>query len=298
MLEKSIREFKRLTYTEGVRSGLRFWCSSADAYVFSRLAQCLVYHRMNGYVLKKLNNSGVRMILNAADEGISQELMLKGSHEPLSTKILMENLREGMHVVEVGANLGYFALQEAKAIGPEGVVYAIEPVPENYFLLKHNVALNNLDNVQVFNLAVSGENGFLDLFLGRASNWASAIKTDLNISRKITVPAQSLDTFLEDKGRVDLVRMDVEGYETRIVEGMTETLKQKDLMLFMEIHPIFTDEREHLKLLERLDEAGFEPFAVVVGNHPGKLVKNVTSMESLIRNRYLRSTIFHGFFRN
>lgn len=298
MLERSIKEFKRLTFTEGVFSSLSFFYWSLDQYVFSRLAQRLVYNRMNGYVLKKLNNSSVRMILNASDTGISQELMRKGSHEPLSTKILMENLHEGMRIADVGANLGYFALQEAKVVGPKGVVYAIEPIPQNFFLLKHNVALNNLENIQVFNLAIGDTDGSLDLFLGCASNWASAFKTSINTDQKITVPSKRLDTFLKDKGKVDLVRMDVEGYETKIVDGMEETLKQKNLMLFMEIHPIFTGKNRCRAFLQKLDSFGFAPFAVVFGNHPGKLIKNVTDMKSLIRNDYLMSVIFHGFFRN
>lgn len=298
MLERSIKELKRLTFTEGVFSSLSFLSWSLDQYVFSRLAQRLVYDRMDGYVLKKLKNSSVRMILNASDTGISQELMRKGSHEPLSTKILMENLHEGMRIADVGANLGYFALQEAKVVGPKGVVYAIEPIPQNFFLLKHNVALNNLENIQVFNLAIGDEDGSLDLFLSYASNWASAFKTPINIDQKITVPSKRLDTFLKDKGKVDLVRMDVEGYETKIVDGMEETLKQKNLMLFMEIHPLFTGKDRCKEFLQKLDNFGFAPFAVVFGNHPGKLIKNVTDMKSLIRNDYLMSVIFHGFFRN
>jgi len=298
MLERSIKEIKRLTYTEGIFSSLSFISWSLDQYVFSRLAQRLIYNRMNGYVLKKLSNSSVSMILNANDPGISQELMLKGSHEPLSTKILMKNLHEGMRIADVGANLGYFALQEAKAVGPKGVVYAIEPIPQNFLLLKHNVALNNLKNTQVINMAIGDKDGSLDLFIGRASNWASAFKTPINTDQKITVPCQRLDTFLKDKGKVDLVRMDVEGYEAKIVDGMEETLKQKNLMLFMEIHPPFMGKASCKMFLQRLDSFGFAPFAVVFGNHPGKLIKNVTDMKSLIHNDHLMSVIFHGFFRN
>jgi len=296
MLERSIQELKRLTCTEGVFSSLSFLSWSLDQYVFSRLAQRLVYDRMNGYVLKKLDNSSVRMILNASDTGISQELMRKGSHEPLSTKILMENVHEGMRIADVGANLGYFALQEAKAVGPKGVVYAVEPVPSNWFLLKQNVALNNLSNVEVYNLAIGDRDGVLDMFLSGGSNWGSALRTTLNYDRKITVPCQRLDSLLKDKGKVDLVRMDVEGYEANIVDGMTETLKQKGLILFMELHPLFARKRCET-MLRKLDDYGFVPFAVV-GHYDARLVKNVKTIGDLLRDRYLMGTIFHGFFRN
>jgi FkbM family methyltransferase len=298
VLKKSIQELKRLTYTEGVYSSLRFCGSSLDKYMLSHLAQRFIYNRRKGYVFKKLKKLNINMILIANSVGISQELMYKGSHEPLSTKILRENLHEDMRIVDIGANLGYYALQEAKAVGPEGLVYAIEPVPHNYFILKHNVALNNLGNIQCFNLAIGDIDGSLELFLGKASNWGSAIKTPLTSNRKITVPSQRLDTFLKDKGKVDLVRMDVEGYETKIVESMTETLKQKNLMLFMEIHSIFLKREPCKALLQMLESYGFAPFAVVVGSHPCKLAKKVTDMKSLINNRYLMNMIFHAFFKN
>ena len=79
---------------------------------------------------------------------------------------------------------------------------------------------------------------------------------------------------------------------------MEETLKQKNLMLFIEIHPLFTGKNRCKAFLQKLDSFGFAPFAVVFGNHPGKLIKNVTDMKSLISNDYLMSVIFHGFFRN
>jgi FkbM family methyltransferase len=298
MLERTIKEFKRIVLTDGIFSSLNFLYWFLDDYFSSQLAQRLVYNRMNGYVVKKLNNSNVRMILNTNDQGISQELIRKGSHEPLSTKILMENLHEGMRIVDVGANLGYFALQEAKAVESKGRVYAIEPVPQNYFLLKQNTILNNLQNMKVFNLAIGDKDESLSLFLGKASNWASAFRTPINTERKITVPSMRLDTFLKNREKVDLIRMDVEGYEAKIVDGMEKTLKQKNLMLFMEIHPIFMGKKRCKELLRKLTNHGFTPFAVVFGNHPGKEIKSITSMKSLMRNDFLMKGIFHGFFRN
>jgi FkbM family methyltransferase len=296
MLERSIQELKRLALTEGVFSTLNFFQWSLNRYMFSHVVQPLVYKRMNGYVIKKLNNSSVRMILNANDSGISQELMYKGTHETLSTKILMENIREGMRIVDIGANLGYFALQEAKAVGPKGVVYAIEPVPSNWFLLKQNVALNDLSNVEVYNLAIGDKDGVLDMFMSGGSNWGSALRTTLNSDNKITVHCRRIDTLLKGKGKVDLVRMDVEGYESNVVDGMTETLKQKELMLFIELHPLFARKRCEA-VLRKLDDYGFVPFAVV-GNYDGRLIKDVKTIGDLLRNTYLMGTIFHGFFRN
>lgn len=296
MLEKSIREFKWFIDDGGIIGSLGFVYSSLDQYLFSRVIRRLIYDKMNGYVIKKLNNSSIKMILNANDTGISQELMRIGSHEPLSTKILMKNLHEEMNVVDIGANLGYFALQEAEVIGPKGLVYAIEPIPQNYLLLKKNIALNGFRNVRVFNLAIGNADGCLDLFLSPASNWASAFKTSLNTNQKLSVPSERLDTFLEGRGRVDLIRMDVEGYETNIIDGMEKTLKQKHLMLFIEVHPLFTGKEKCKRFLQKLGDYGFAPLAVVFGNHPGKLIENINDMKSLMHNDHLMNAIFHGFF--
>ena len=80
-----------------------------------------------------------RMYLNLNDPGISKTLAIVGKRELEHVYILKNELREGMTVWDIGANIGYYVLMEAKYVGSTGKVYAVEPSPSNYELLKKNL---------------------------------------------------------------------------------------------------------------------------------------------------------------
>ena len=94
----------------------------------------------NGYVEKEINGS--RMYLDPTDKGLSIDLLVDGIREPYITEVTKRELKQGQTVVDIGANIGYYALLEARQVGPTGRVYAIEPVPENFATLNKNVRLN------------------------------------------------------------------------------------------------------------------------------------------------------------
>ena len=91
----------------------------------------------DGLFLKEIH--GNKMYLDPSDIGLSKELLLSGTREELQTKIIKEMVKKGMVVLEIGANLGYYALIEASIIGKEGKIYAIEPVPRNFEILNKNI---------------------------------------------------------------------------------------------------------------------------------------------------------------
>ena len=78
----------------------------------------------------KVNNYKIKTIPN--DKGISSELLIYGNHEPLTTQIILEELSEGMNCIDIGSNIGYYALLESMKIGKSGMVWAIEPSPKNF----------------------------------------------------------------------------------------------------------------------------------------------------------------------
>jgi protein-L-isoaspartate O-methyltransferase len=84
------------------------------------------------------------MYLRIRDKGVSRQLALVGVREKFSTETLQGELREGDCVVDIGANIGYYALMEARLVGSYGKVYAIEPVSYNFQLLENNIQLKKL----------------------------------------------------------------------------------------------------------------------------------------------------------
>jgi FkbM family methyltransferase len=184
-------------------------------------------------------NKSYTMLLNPREEGIHRDLFIYKKREPLATDFLATSgiLKKGFNVLEAGANIGYYALLEWEIIKPSGVIYALEPATQNYEKLIDNITLNKPNNILPFKLALGDKEGKATLYLSKWSNWCTLNKN--NIQYQIgseTTPVTTLDKFLENKQKINFVRMDVEGYEYEILKGSTETLKE-NIVIQMEVHP-------------------------------------------------------------
>ncbi len=213
----------------------------------------------NRYIKKKILDNW--MYLDPNDLGISYDLFRNSVREPFATEFFRKWIKEGDVIVDIGANIGYYVLQEARLVGNSGRVYAIEPVAENVELLQKNIELNNYSNVETFELAIGPENKVLPIYLTPLRNWNSMLKikeSESLIKKKTFVKTVTLDKFLENKPLPNIVRMDVEGYEVEIIKGMKALLSSgKPLKLFIEIHPHIV--KEKIKdLLDTLKSFGFK----------------------------------------
>lgn len=215
---------------------------------------------------------GSTMYLNLDDFGLSKYLYLNGIREPECTKLMHQLLKPGMTIVEIGANIGYYALMEATHLGPTGKIYAIEPLPSNYDLLTKNVALNNYqDIIELHHLAISDKTGTTTLYVSDKHNLANMLNA--NADGAVEVPTQTLDEFMKDKHLPDLIRMDIEGYEYYILDGMKHTLQAcQNCTMFIEVHPYQMYEKglDYTKPLQQLFDAGFRPTYVVKEYGPQK----------------------------
>lgn len=151
-------------------------------------------------------------------------------------------VRPGMTVVDAGANVGVFTLAAARRVGPQGKVIAFDPLPRNYRYVVANTVLNGYGNVVVEQQAVGDRDGEMEINLFGGDNVSVSDEvTGGDGKEPITVPCCRLDTYLREHGveRVDVVKVDVEGAEGAVLEGMTETLKAQKPAVIMEVHPDF-----------------------------------------------------------
>jgi FkbM family methyltransferase len=148
-------------------------------------------------------------------------------------------LKEGATALDIGANIGYYALIESKLVGDAGKVYALEPVKNTYDRLTENILLNKCKNIETFNFGASSENTSKIIHISRFSNWSSFVNTvPSRFSHTEEVKVVCLDDFLINKNKPDFIRMDVEGYEYAILKGLSKTLyEKKEVSLLIEIHP-------------------------------------------------------------
>ena len=151
----------------------------------------------------------------------------------------------GGAVVDVGANIGLWTCSLARHVGPDGRVDAVEPYPENLERLRANVDRNSLSNVRILDVALSDREGTLALFApaghpGGGSGSIGARDPGDGVSLG-DVPCVRLDSVY-DGGRLDLLKIDVEGHELEVLAGALGTIDRLRPSILCEV--IAPDVRE------------------------------------------------------
>lgn len=164
-----------------------------------------------------------------------------GTAEMPVQRALMDVLRPGAVAYDIGANVGFFSLIAARAVGSSGRVYSFEPVPENARLIRRNASLNTFDHIQVVEGAVAEESGTITLTLAEHPGGATLAREELqpppDAKGEITVRAVCLDEEVE-AGRLpapDVIKIDVEGAELVVLDSMSSILRTRRPILICEV---------------------------------------------------------------
>jgi FkbM family methyltransferase len=167
--------------------------------------------------------------LNVSRDGPQGMLYLQGERFVAERFLLATIVKRGMRIVDVGANIGYYALLFRRLVGPSGAIIAIEPSPENLPELRLNIEDNELENAKVFEVAAGARKGNAWLLKGINSGIVDPNRGTYQI------PVRSLDELLTE--RVDLIKIDVEGYEGFVLEGACKVIERDRPVIFLEFHP-------------------------------------------------------------
>ena len=150
--------------------------------------------------------------------------------------------KEGDIVIDIGAHIGRYTITSSKQVGNTGKVVAIEADPDNFEILKRNIALNNLTNVLPLNYAVFSSRTRIKLYEQSASAKYNSVMLTRAAKTKnyVEVNADTLDSILKQNGinQVNWIKIDVEGAEFEVLKGSTEMLSGENVSLFVEIHNI------------------------------------------------------------
>ena len=167
------------------------------------------------------------------------------SHEPEYAR-LVDWIRPGDTVVDVGANIGLYALRMSELVGPRGRVIALEPVPQTFRLLAKHTA--PLSNVTLLNVAASNKSGTANIEIPIYNGWLHPTRA------RISDAGSSITTLridgLELSG-VSLVKIDVEGHEFEVLSGMTSLLERQ--------RPVLIVEGEDERVFRLLSGFGYRP---------------------------------------
>jgi len=211
------------------------------------------------------NVNGFTMLVSGTDEGIGRELAFYRVHEPAVTKLLSGFVHRGGTALDIGANIGYYTLLLSQLVGENGLVVSVEPHPDNVHLLELNLRLNRVTNAKVIPVAVSDEVGTAEMFVSDGSNWHSLHPTERTGQKTILVPTVTIDTIAQQIGRpIDLIRMDIEGWEIKALLGAEETLKRDQPALVIEVHSSYLQQDELRQFLLWLHSFGYERGLIVL----------------------------------
>src|SRR4051812_13789128 len=141
--------------------------------------------------------------------------------DPEELAILSARIREGFTFIDIGANIGAYALYVAARAGPGARILAVEPQPKVFDRLAYNIQLNPFGTVKAIACAIADKPGELTMFLDPKNSGESSVKIVASSeTQMVRVPATTLLNLIRDEGftHVDAIKLDVEGAEDIILE--------------------------------------------------------------------------------
>jgi FkbM family methyltransferase len=217
---------------------------------------------------------------DARETGITPHLAMDGYWESWITIALARLPRPGWHCLDIGANHGYYTLIMADAAGPEGRVVPVEPTPRLAGLLRETLDINGFPRVPVIQKAASSTDGErLRLVIPPRRSLNARLSEEAGPDDVVVeVDSVTIDSLTADWPRVDLIKIDVEGAEEAVWEGMQRTVADNPgLVVILELNvDRYDDPRAFIGSIEG---AGFPLRYIDVDTE----VKDVTVEELLTR---------------
>ena len=152
-------------------------------------------------------------------------------------QLLQKILFSGAVVVDAGANIGIYSKFLSRCVGPNGVVHSFEPSPDNFMRLRS--ATRKLPNVNLCPAAVGERSGETMLFISDKLNVDHrAYATEENARRALQVGMVALDDYFKPGQRVDLLKLDIQGYELHALQGAKRIMNEnQEIKLLFEFWP-------------------------------------------------------------
>lgn len=175
-----------------------------------------------------------------------------------------KEIKPGMTVLDIGANVGIYTLTASALVGDKGKVFAFEPDKLNFKMLEDAVLKHSCKNTFLENIALSNKKGSTKLYIDEVNpgNHSFGQKNLYKGKKAVTIQTIKLDDYLAKNGvkKVDFIKIDVQGAESLVFAGASKLLKQKNIKILMEYWPagIKNVGQSPEKFLEMFAKAGFK----------------------------------------
>lgn len=192
-----------------------------------------------------------------------------GTWEPNLTAWIRRRLASGDTFVDVGANAGYYTLLAARLVGAQGRVISVEPSPTIFRLLADAIAANRATNITAVQAAAGRIGGKATIFRGPDDQlgWSS-LRPDwkANLQSEAVVDVFPLDDLVraEERGRVRIVKIDVEGFEADVIAGALELIASAGRAEFV----VEIDPETYPTVCAQFESKGFHPYLLENSYNP------------------------------
>ena len=179
---------------------------------------------------------------------------------------LSELVHKGDHAIDIGANLGYYTVPLADLVGASGRVYAVEPVPVIFSVLKRNIG--HRKNVEALNYALGAESRSIEMVndsvaeAGYFGTGRNAVSRGEQSQSAVKFEAKMVEAYalFKDLERVDFIKCDIEGYEGVVMPLLRPLLEKHHPTVLIE-----TDGKTRQEMIELFEELGYRAYMLVDG---------------------------------
>lgn len=188
---------------------------------------------------------------------LDAQIHAKGLYEPHIVKMMDENIQKGNVCVDIGANIGHHTILMSHFTGKDGKVHAYEPIPFLREQLSRSLATNNISNVTLHDVALSDSEGDMKLHLRKGNIGGSSFVNGVD-TEELDVQVRTFDN--QHIGKVNFMKIDVEGFEYHVLSGMQKTIQEYHPKIIFEWSPVYYrihDESHGKKILQMLTLYGY-----------------------------------------
>ena len=162
--------------------------------------------------------------------------LFKNKQDAFEIELLKKHIKQNDIVLDIGANIGFYATILSDIVGEKGVVHCFEPDSKNFEHLKKTTA--DFKNIKINNKAVGPKTEKLKIYTSKNLNVDHRTYKPEEYDKEIEIDAVSIDDHLASNPKVDLIKMDIQGFEMQAIQGMQTILdKNKDIKLISEFWP-------------------------------------------------------------
>lgn len=211
------------------------------------------------------SNKTFQLFISPNNGFIDRYIFLYGVYESFMLDLIKEHLSSGMTFVDIGANIGQHSMFAATLVGKTGSVHAYEPIPSLYTQLSKSSSENNFETIlHPHNYALGKVESTGQLFVSENIGGSSLVNED-KTRETIQVTIKKGDDELQSLSQVDMIKIDVEGYEYEVLEGIQGTLRKHHPVMLLEFSGDFYNKQgtgNGAKILALLKELNYSLYDI------------------------------------